>query len=116
MWQNGTAVGDGVLRLRALNDDLTSGINAITFSRSGIASVSTTIGGSLILGTDPGGSDLLRVGGAVTAASVAVAAADYVYWGPAATDGTWRYGRSGNDFVIQRRESGSYVTKQTIAA
>jgi hypothetical protein len=43
-----------------------------------------------------------------------VAAADYIYFGPSGTDGTWRMGRSGNNFIFQRRESGSYVTKQTI--
>jgi len=43
-------------------------------------------------------------------------AAGILYFGAAATDGTWRIMRSGNDLVIQRRESGSYVTKSTITA
>lgn len=38
------------------------------------------------------------------------------YFGPSATDGTWRIVRSGNDLVIERREGGSYVTKSTITA
>ena len=40
----------------------------------------------------------------------------YHYFGKTDVDGTWRIGRSGNDLVIERRESGSYVTKQTISA
>jgi len=41
-------------------------------------------------------------------------AADFHYFGDPTTDGTWRFGRSGNDWVFQRRESSSWVTKQTI--
>lgn len=39
-----------------------------------------------------------------------------VYIGDPGTDGTWRMIRSGNDLKFERRESGSYVTKDTIAA
>ena len=39
-----------------------------------------------------------------------------VYFGDSETDGSWRITRSGNDLVIQRRESGSWVTKSTISA
>lgn len=49
-------------------------------------------------------------------ASLITPAASYQYFGDTATDGTWRIGRSGSDLVIERRESGSYVTKQTISA
>jgi hypothetical protein len=38
------------------------------------------------------------------------------YLGDPVTDGSWRFVRSGNDLLAQRRESGSWVTKQTIAA
>jgi acetyltransferase-like isoleucine patch superfamily enzyme len=38
------------------------------------------------------------------------------YLGAPATDGTWRITRSGNNLLMERRESGAYVTKQTIAA
>ena len=38
------------------------------------------------------------------------------YLGDPTTNGTWRWIRDGNDFKAQRRESGSWVTKQTIAA
>lgn len=43
-------------------------------------------------------------------------ATSFHYWGSSGTDGSWRFGRSGNNFVIERRESGAWVTKQTIAA
>jgi len=46
-FQSGTAVGDGTFRLRALNDAQTNGINALTFTRSGISSIAATIGGNL---------------------------------------------------------------------
>jgi lysophospholipase L1-like esterase len=38
------------------------------------------------------------------------------YLGAPATDGTWRITRSGNNLLMERRESGAYVTKQTISA
>lgn len=38
-------------------------------------------------------------------------AADAVYFGADDTDGSWRIIRSGNDFVFQRRESGTWVEK-----
>jgi hypothetical protein len=38
------------------------------------------------------------------------------YIGDPTTNDSWRMVRSGNDLVLQRRESGSWVTKQTIAA
>jgi hypothetical protein len=46
-WQSGTAIGDGTIRLRALNDAQNNGINAITVTRSGISSTAVTIGGNL---------------------------------------------------------------------
>jgi len=39
-----------------------------------------------------------------------------LYFGDYDTDGSWRITRSGNNLVLQRRESGSWVTKQTISA
>jgi hypothetical protein len=36
------------------------------------------------------------------------------YYGAVNTDGSWRTIRSGNDLLHQRRESGTWVTKQTI--
>lgn len=37
------------------------------------------------------------------------------YLGARGTDGTWRIVRSGDDLLLQQRESGSYVTKQTFS-
>lgn len=48
--------------------------------------------------------------------SVRVASTSYFYIGVSTTDGSWRIGRSGNDLVIERRESGNWVTKQTMGA
>ncbi len=45
---------------------------------------------------------------------IEIGAADAFYLGDPTTDGTWRIIRSGNDLLSQRRESGFYVTKQTI--
>jgi len=39
-----------------------------------------------------------------------------LYFGAPSTNGTWLITRSGNDLIFQRRESGSYVTKETILA
>lgn len=39
-----------------------------------------------------------------------------LYIGAPSTNGTWLITRSGNDLIFQRRESGSYVTKETISA
>lgn len=58
----------------------------------------------------------LQAAGLKSTASVEAASAGYLYLGDPATDGTWRVGRSGNDLVMERRESGTYVTKQTILA
>ena len=44
------------------------------------------------------------------------ASAGAMYFGDQTTDGTWRIVRSGNDLVIERRESSSWVTKTTITA
>ena len=35
----------------------------------------------------------------------------WIYFGNKDTDGTYRIGRSGNDWHVQRRESGTYVAK-----
>jgi hypothetical protein len=43
-----------------------------------------------------------------------IQSSDAFYLGDEATDGTWRIARDGNNLVFQRRESGNYVTKQTM--
>ncbi len=35
----------------------------------------------------------------------------FIYFGQKDVDGTWRIGRSGTDWDMQRRESGTYVAK-----
>lgn len=57
--------------------------------------------------------DDVSVTGDVDAATVE---SPYYYLGDPDTDGTWRITPSGSDLVFQRRESGSYVTKDTITA
>lgn len=47
--------------------------------------------------------------------SLEVGSSDWIYFGDSSTDGSYRIGRSGNNLVTQRRESGSWVTKQTIS-
>lgn len=41
---------------------------------------------------------------------------DALYYGESDVDGSWRIAASGNDMVMQRRESGSWVTKTTFSA
>jgi hypothetical protein len=50
------------------------------------------------------------------AGDVMLVADKFEYWGRPTTDGSWRFGRNNNDMVIQRRESGAWVTKQTVYA
>lgn len=45
---------------------------------------------------------------------IQVASVSAYYLGDTATDGSWRLVRSGNDLVIERRESAAWVTKSTI--
>lgn len=42
--------------------------------------------------------------------------ANAFYFGDPSTDGSWRLVRSGNDLVIERRVTGAWATKSTIAA
>lgn len=52
----------------------------------------------------------------LTPNGVGVGSSQAYYFGAESTDSTWRIIRSGNDLKFQRRESGSYVDKSTIAA
>ena len=45
---------------------------------------------------------------------VIAATTSFYYWGPTGSDGSWRMGLSGGNMVIQKRESGSWVTKSTV--
>lgn len=57
VWQAGASVGAGVYRLRAVNDAYTNGVNAVTFTRSGISSVTAAFSGSVTA------SSLIKSGG-----------------------------------------------------
>lgn len=72
-------------------------------------------------GAQPDASNQVVLGDAnvtevVSAGSFVTAAAQAFYMGDPDTDGTWRMVRSGNNLVLQRRESGEYATKSTISA
>lgn len=68
----------------------------------------------------------VQIGGTFTAspgagallvnADTTIGSASYFYLGDSVTNGSWRIGRSGNNLVFERRESGSWVTKNTITA
>ena len=68
-----------------------------TLDVTGNIKASGTVTGTVITGTD-------HIAGS----------ANYFYFGAEGTDGSWRIGRSGNNLVFERRESGSWVTKSTI--
>lgn len=40
----------------------------------------------------------------------------FLYWGDNNTEGSWRIGLSGNNFIFQRYETDAWITKQTINA
>lgn len=47
---------------------------------------------------------------------ITIGAGNALYFGQEDTDGTWKIVLSGNDLLMQRRESGSYVTKSVVEA
>ncbi len=48
-------------------------------------------------------------------ATIQVDADGFVYFGNKDTDGTWRMGRDGVDWVLEHRESGTWTTVDTAA-
>lgn len=94
-------------------DDMPTDIRFLTRA-AGASGASTkmslTGGGALGIGTTSPSSQLDVVGDAE------VGSGNYVYWGDPSTNGSWRIGRSGNNLVMERRESGSWVTKSTVSA
>jgi hypothetical protein len=95
-------------------------ISFIQRKSDGTARIASVIdaNGSAIIGTDPGGSELLRVGGSVSATdinpsgSVNVDGGQYVYLrGDASTDGSVRFSsQSAGTMLIEKRASGSWVS------
>ena len=69
------------------------------------------IGTNLTVGGYATIDDDLTVGGATILPSD-----DFIYWGSPTVDGSYRQGRDGDNLIIQRRESGTWVTKQTVTA
>lgn len=119
-WFSENAVFDGIStkyiangRASGMRFDDGSGKFVVWTATSGLAGAAVTLNNRLEI---DGATGAATFAAGITCTTLTVNAADYTYWGPSGTDGTWRMGRSGSDFVIQRRESGSYVTKQTIAA
>jgi hypothetical protein len=96
--------------------------SAATESAAGIVELATVA--EVQTGTDtercvtPAGASATyaALAGATFTGDVEVAAAGTIYFGPAATDGTWKIVRSTNDLSFQRREAGSYVEKLKITA
>lgn len=83
---------------------------------TGNATPSSIILQSTVAGTSGSTAQTLAYTLTVTNNLVRLAATTYQYWGSEGADGSWRIGRSGNDIVIERRESGVWVTKSTITA
>jgi len=71
------------------------------------------LAGRLLVGTHVFDADTveLKVSG-----SAEVASGDYYYVGAPATNDSWRHGISSGSLVLQKRESGSWVTKMTVPA
>lgn len=62
-WAIQNLVTSGDFRIRALNDAATNGINAVVISRTGISSVSITLGGALTTSATINSGDSITMGG-----------------------------------------------------
>jgi hypothetical protein len=125
--QSGDATQDvgtmtGVRSIMALNGgDVTTGYG-VYVSVSGSGTVSTYYG--LYVEAYAGVTLSTRWGVYVASTAyrnlldggVEVSSTRYYVIGDLNTDGSWRMARSGNNLIFERRESGSWVTKQTILA
>lgn len=56
----------------------------------------------------------LNINGTLKTMDIVTTNTNYHYFGASATDGSWRVGLVGGNFVIEKRVSGSWVTKQTL--
>ena len=116
--------------LAAQNFTNTAAGTRIDFATTALDAASRTVrmqiepSGRVLIGTSTDdGTNRLQVAGGIAATGVIgttnslfVGADDAVFFGETDVDGRWRIIRSGNDLVIQRRESSSWVTKSTISA
>jgi len=58
-------------------------------------------------------NEFVAKNGLISKGKVAVPDDEWFYWGQSDTNGSWRFGRSGDEMVLQRRESDTWVTKHT---
>lgn len=123
---NNAFIGGWNIQGKTTNDSIANGLGIMArYQVLNSADSATSLGrfGAIY---DSGGSyfqwlnnvdaEMMRLAsaGLTVSADLINGSANFHYFGATATDGTWRIGRSGNNLVIERRESGSYVTKQTI--
>ena len=101
---NGNILATGSISGVAVNatDDITVYTDYIKLYSTGAAEFAQ---GAVTIGTD---AKITTDGDVQTATNSAF------YFGDMDTDGSWRIVRSGNNLVFERRESSSWVTKQTM--
>lgn len=102
---NGASLSGQTLALQPANGSFGGVVTAGTQTIAGLKTFST----GLILGTDPGGSDLLRVGGAIKASSATLDASNpYLEWKEAGTQKFYIQWLSGSS-SIQFDTGGKYL-------
>ena len=88
---------------------------ATNITASGKIETTNTSADSFKTAGGVGISKNLNVGGNISVSGDSEIASDkYRYWGDKTIEGSWRLGRDGDDFVIQRYESGTWITNSTI--
>jgi len=114
--QTGSAIGDGVLRIRAINDALSSGINALSFTRSGISSITATIGGNLTVS----GTGTSSFGGKIRSSAATATGYNQLYDTTGITTGRGAFGitstGAGLAFGIEASVGGTSFTGMTAYA
>jgi len=76
-------------------------------SPNGDMTISTTVTGNIIIDTNDDEMTLINTDAVVDSDKA-------FYLGDSSTNGSWRVIRSGNNLLMERRESAAWVTKQTI--
>jgi hypothetical protein len=105
-WMRSTSYtdGNGYGNSMRANDDYNFKTYVRPVSPDLIVSTEGDVGIGLL---DP--SSKLDVGG-----NIEIGSGDAFYFGDPDTDGSWRITRSGSNLIFQRRESGTWVTKDTM--
>lgn len=104
-WSTGTTYntcGSIMLVATENHSSTAAGTKLVFFTAS---NTTTTVSAALTLDNDKT---------MTTYANEIMASTAYKYFGGSGTNGSWRIGRSGDDLVIERRESGVWVAKMTI--